>query len=288
MIGKVTFDERSNFGPSAVFVNRAQYVAWVGPDSRINVLKPGSQAKLTLDDTAVNGVALAARPGDSFDLAIAWTGTDPQHHLNHAYGVSNPLEFNTLSFKHMLPLCSSTAPAMAAFQGKFVMAFVGTDGRLFTCRAPELQGTSNVIAGPLNEFTFAAPALAVFDNRLYLAWVGRDGVGHLNVMSTADGFNWTNKVTLGDTSKLPPALGTFDAGLALGWTGDDGVGHLNVMTSADGITFAENLKNVEGDTSIGGPSIFNAPGPVFQHQLTTYWAGTDGAHHVNAGVVLWH
>jgi hypothetical protein len=162
MIGKVTFDERSNSGPSAIFVNRAQYVAWVGLDSRINVLKPGSQAKLTLDETALNGVALAGRPGASFDLAIAWTGTDPQHHLNHAYGQSNPLEIDTLNFKHTLPLCSSTAPAMTAFQGKYILAFVGTDGRLFTCRAPELQGTSNVIAAPLNEFTFATPALAVF------------------------------------------------------------------------------------------------------------------------------
>ena len=107
-------------------------------------------------------------------------------------------------------------------------------------------------------------------------------------MSTADGFNWANKVTLGDTSKLPPTLTTFDAGLALGWTGTDGVGHLNAMVSADGITFAENLKNVEADTSIGGLSMIDSPGPVFEHQLTTYWTGTDAGHHLNAGVVLWH
>ena len=52
---------------------------------------------------------------------------------------------------------------MTAFQGRFVLAFVCADRRLFTCRAPELEGTNNVISAPHNEFTNAAPGLPIPD-----------------------------------------------------------------------------------------------------------------------------
>ena len=83
-------------------LNGELHIAWRGTDNRLNIENLDTQDMVTLPDTTSAAPALACY---NFSLALAWTGTDPQHHLNVA------LSNDGKSFKDKVTLAQTTPAA---------------------------------------------------------------------------------------------------------------------------------------------------------------------------------
>jgi hypothetical protein len=270
--------------------------------------------KVILGDTALGGPGLATVAGG---VALAWTGTDSQHHLN----VMTSADGRNFGGKVTLGDTSIDGPALAFGNGRTFLAWTGTDGphHVNVMSSTDNHNFANKVT--LGETSPFGPALAFGNGRLFLAWTGTDSQHHLNVMSSTDGVHWGNKVTLGETSFASPALSFIDGRLYLLWSGTDGNRSLNVLDSADGVTFINKL--TLGDSSYFRPALakngpwllswtgrdsqahlnvlssttgthgfgnkiidsdLGAAAPalaVLQNRALIAWTGTDGAHHLN-------
>jgi hypothetical protein len=222
--------------------------------------------KVTLGDTAFGAPALAAAGAV---VALGWTGTDPQHHLN----VMTSADGRNFGGKVTLGDTSIDGPALAYGGGRLFLGWAGTDAQhhLNVMSSADNHNFGNKVT--LGDTSPFAPALAYGNGRLYLAWTGSDPQHHLNVMSSTDGVHWGNKVTLGDTSASGPGLSFIDGRLYILWCGTDADHRLNVMDSADGVTFTN--KVTLGDTSNFHPALAKS-GP-----LLLSWTGRDAQAHLN-------
>ena len=76
--------------------------------------------------------------------------------------------------------------ALTEFNGQMVMAFIGSNGQIFT--AYSVDGTTwGSPVGLTNASSNNTPALAVFNNQLYLAYTGTDTNHSVNVCTTSNG-----------------------------------------------------------------------------------------------------
>ncbi len=86
------------------------------------------------------------------------------------------------------------APALALFQNRWTIAWVGDDAeRSINVAAIGFDGDgshAHIINRQRHGSTDFAPALASSGDALYLAWAGRDGEHTVNVARSTDGFNF--------------------------------------------------------------------------------------------------
>jgi hypothetical protein len=266
---KVTLAETSNHGPSLTTFKNAFVIGWGGTDNNFLNVEPSNVGgtawgpKTTIDTETTIATPAIATLGDLF---IAWTGTDPGHHLNIMRSNNLKIFTNKVTF----PETSDSGPGLAVFKNILYMAWRGT-GNNFLNVAQIINGQEQNKVTIQTETTVAGPALAADSQFLYIAWTGTDNPHHLNVMRSVDGKNFTNKVTLNETSDFAPALTTESDELYLGWTGV-GNDFLNRIVSTDhGLSFAGKITD-QANTSLAGPALsVNLVG----------WTGTDPDHHLN-------
>jgi hypothetical protein len=223
--------------------------------------------KTILNETALGGPSLSAAGGQ---LGIAWTGTDPDHHVNF----ETSLDGHTFAGKVTLNETSIDGPGLAFGSDKWFIAWTGIDPDHHVNVIASSDGHNFGSKVTLGETSPFGPALAFGNGCLFLAWVGTDGNHSLNVLSSLDGSHFFNKVTLGDNSASAPGLSFIDGRLYLLWRGTDANHSLNVMESTDGMTFGN--KVTLADSSDFHPALIKVDG-----QFCLAWTGRDSAQSLN-------
>jgi hypothetical protein len=226
---------------------------------------PGPTGKVVLPQQAIEGPALA-NVNDSH-LALAWTGTDPAHHLNV---VASP-DGRSFGGKVTLPETSPHAPAAAFGNGRLFLAWTDNQRRINVISSTDNITFSNTVT--LTQMSTSAPALTFANGLLHLAWTGTDSQHHLNVMSSTDGLTWGNKVTLAQMSGTGPGLAFGNGSLYLLWVGTDQNLRLNLMTSTDGVTWGNKVTLTQSSNE--------HPALVPWEELYLSWTGRDPAHRLN-------
>jgi hypothetical protein len=228
--------------------------------------------KVTLPETSIDG------PGFS-GTEIAWTGTDPAHHLNIRTGTDG-LHFPN---KTTLSATSPVGPALLAPTGHIpVLAWTDANGFL------NVQfGPPNVIKKTLQESSFAPPALAtgiIGDAGVtLLAWTGTDANHSLNVLPITQagtgGLTLLPKTVLRQfSSDAGPSLSVIGTNeFVLGWS-VRGTQQLNFATSTTGVPFTSALGAGLPQTSANAPQFLQQGG---NSSGCIAWTGTDAAHHLN-------
>ncbi len=209
--------------------------------------QPTEGTKVILDDTSIDGPALATTYAPA--TALAWTGTDANHHLNIMTS-SDGLHYSN---KHILPELSLWRPAIAfidtgrgAPYGTIVLAWTGTDANhtlnVELITTPDFTVTRKVTLW--GESSFTAPALATINgdinSDIYLSWAGTDSAHTVNVMHLTTNSDATDKHTQwGWSSVSRPNLSTDPSssgtGLILSWTGSNH--RIYFANSADGVSW---------------------------------------------------
>jgi hypothetical protein len=167
---------------------------------------------------------------------------------------------------------SETAPAIAQFNGRTYLAYVGIgNNQLNVVSTPDSTDFGSQVTLPDSSVSgLVSPALAVFKGRLYLAWTG--GLNELNIESSSDGVHFSNKVTLDLTSRVAPSLAVFDGRLTMCWAGLDG--RINLISTPDGTHFGNQV--ILNQSSNQAPSL-----AAYGGQLWIAWTGIDEFHHLN-------
>ena len=243
--------------------------------------------KIVLPDTSIDGPALTSLGNQT---ALAWTGTDAEHHLN----VETSLD--GLHYEHKLTL-NETSPfrpdvAAVAVQASFVVsvAWTGSDANHSLNVLFDVYGSSPKKLTLRNENSFTAPAL--FSGTcltppalLCLAWTGTDAHHSLNILQltvTAAGLVPLAKTTLTqDSSDAGPHLAqTSASALALLWSAG-GTQQLRVATGTQADALEPGTA-VDGELSAAAPDAY-ALGPSLDQGNRSWlgWTGTDEAHHLN-------
>jgi hypothetical protein len=215
--------------------------------ARVALGQPTEGTKVILDDTSIDGPAIATTYAPA--TVLAWTGTDANNHLN-VMTSSNGLNYGN---KHILSETSLWRPALAfvdsgrgAPYGTIVLAWTGTDPdhtlNVEFIRTPDFTITRKLILW--GETSFTAPALATVNSDLksdiYLSWAGTDNAHTVNVMHLATNSDQTDKyIKWGWNSISRPNLSTDPSpggtGLILSWTATNN--RIYFATAAQGVNF---------------------------------------------------
>lgn len=285
---KVTLPDTSIDGPALDSAGNETVLAWTGTDTahHLNVetstdgLHYGH--KLTLNETSPFRPAVTVTPVQAgFVVALAWTGSDPNHSLNVLFDVygRNPKKL-TLSNEN-----SFTAPALL-FGPSFLLAWTGTDANHSLNVLPLTVTASAIVPGTKTILTRdssdAGPHLrrgsaTVID----LLWSTRGtrqlriaAATHTDALQPGTAVGREISAAAPDAFVLGPFLG-LGSQEWIGWTGTDPVHHLNLFPFAGNPT---PTKSILSDTAIGGPAVsFNT---ALNENLLA-WTGTDAAHHLN-------
>jgi hypothetical protein len=215
---------------------------------RVAFGQPTEGTKVILDDTSIDGPAIVTTYAPA--TALAWTGTDANHHLNIMTS-SDGLHYGN---KYILPELSLWRPAIAFIDsgrgtpyGTIVLAWTGTDAdhtlNVEFIKTPDFTVTRKVTLW--GETSFTAPALATINgdinSDIYLSWAGTDSAHTVNVMHLTSNSDTTDKhtqwgwstVSRPNLSTNPTSTGT---GLLLSWTGTNH--HIYFANSADGVNWS--------------------------------------------------
>jgi hypothetical protein len=280
---KLTLGETALGGPAlADLGGAAMGLAWTGTDEQhmLNVIRASASEALTDKVTLTEQAAVVGKTtfGESAtgapaiadlgsSLALAWTGTDPNHSLN----VMRTDLSGVGSGKVTLSQTSLDGPALAFGAGTAFLGWTGNDPDHHLNVATSTDLATFSAPATLPETSLMAPALAYGAGRLFLAWTGNDG--RLNVLSSTDGITFTNKVTLAETASSAPALSYLGGVLYLTWPGTDPGHSLNILQSTDGITFTGKVTLAE--TSDFHPALVESGG------LRLAWTGRDSNQSLN-------
>jgi hypothetical protein len=249
---------------------------------------PTLVSKVTLGDTSIDGPSLWAAPSGSVRAVLAWTGIDPQHHLNVMRSANNGLTYTN---KLVVRELSATRPAVVrmsdAAGGAVTLAWTGTDPNHTLNVLFDVYGAHPQKLTLWGETSFTSPALAAFNGTLLLAWSGTDTNQTLNAMPITLG----NGLQAGHKTILPanfnslarPSL-TLDATGArviLSWTYRAPANRLGFASSTNGATWIiPSASSPLVEFSGSGPSMAaTAASNMPQHLMA--WTGTDAAHSVN-------
>jgi hypothetical protein len=246
-------------------------------------------SKVILADTSLDGPAFWTSGSGTVRGVLAWTGTDPIHHLN----VMTSADGLHYGHKLTLPENSFVRPAVTrmsdAAGGVVSIAWTGTDPNHSLNVLFDVYGSRQKLT-LWNDNSFTAPALEMFKGNLLLVWAGTDPVHMLNVLPIAIGGHGLvpgHKVTLPFYNSLARPSINFDAThpqgtgqLILAWTGTSLAHWIRFALSTDGVNWTQPANPVVRQLSDAGPSMVglnanNMP----QHWLA--WTGTDPAHSVN-------
>jgi hypothetical protein len=237
--------------------------------------------KVTLPDTSIDGPALDSV---SSKTVLAWTGTDPAHHLNVEMS-NDGLRYGN---KRILNETSPFRPDVTATAVQagivVVLAWTGSDPNHSLNVLFDVYGSSPKKLTLRDENSFTAPAI-LFGPCLCMAWTGTDANHSLNILSLSVTPSaivpGTKTILTKDSSDAGPHLRRGSATVMdLLWS-TRGTLQLRVAaaTHADGL---EPGNTVDGETSAAAPDGFFL-GPLFGlgSQEWIGWTGTDPAHHLN-------
>jgi hypothetical protein len=273
----------SRSGPAVARFNGDVYLAWVGhPNLLINVINLRTMNKVTLRETGIGGAALAVLGSRLF---LAWTGTDPEHHLNLMSAADGAHFENKVKLTHT----SFDRPALAALKGQLYLAWVGTEGEGHLNVLHSGDGYSNFsVNTKLVDTSFAGPSLTVEDQMqtLWLGWVGNDGEGHLNFISSGDGENFgPREPPLAETSGFAPGMSWYHdladtpSQFYAAWTGQDAGHSLNHIHSLWAGTYEGKL--TLGYGSIAGPALLASAG-----RIDIFWTDDDGLGQIRQSTIV--
>lgn len=245
---------------------------------------PAEGTKVTLGDTSIDGPALVRTYSPK--TMLAWTGTDPDHHLNVMFS-SDGLHY---SDKHILPETSLWRPALAFIDSgrgdpyfTIVLAWTGTDQahtlNLEFISMPDFTVTQKLIFW--GETSFTAPSVATINgdvnSDVYLAWSGNDAAHSLNIIhhTTMPGpdtkqtlWGWSS-ISRPNISRDPSPGSTVE--LILSWTQPDH--HLAFATTADRTHWTIPGNSPLSQQSAWAPSLI----AFYTPSLPTHWLAWTGS-----------
>lgn len=246
---------------------------------------PAEGAKVTLDDTSIDGPALWSSPTGSPKAILAWTGTDTQHRLNYMTSTDGLQYAN----KHILADTSPWRPAVTFDSGGragfIVVAWTGRDAA-HTLNVEYIDAFNFAVLQKLTLWgntSFSAPAIAVFGGgTVALAWT--DQAQTLNVLRISNQRQVLGKTRLEGWGSLGTPDLSLDRStnqLILSWAGLDERTGFATSTNAIQWTVPSAPPIQEWTAAVLGMIGINATNmPI--HWLA--WSGTlsDSAHHLNA------
>jgi hypothetical protein len=273
-------------------------VAWRGTDNRLNIesspdgvnFDPNTKRTIPGETTSAAPALAVFFQNQKTEplLAIAWTGTDPQHHLNVEWSPDGLTFIQSTKRTFGATTLASDGPALAPFGDNsggagngLAIAWTGTDNQLNV--AYSFDGEQFDIASPLGQTSPYGPTLAEDSvGGDEIGWTGTDhlhqlNIGYLQSWSAVLGGSEISggAITLGPsyTSNNAPSLTYHGDTLEFAWTGTDN--RLNLGSLAGDITTLS-------DTSPYGPSVVagSVEGDTHRYQLWRAWTGTDGRPNV--------
>jgi hypothetical protein len=245
---------------------------------------PHLMSKQILGETSIDGPGLTknivGHEGER-TMVLAWTGTDPQRHLNLITSTNGSAwtAKRTLNETSFVRPAVERLPEMAG--GEVVLAWTGGDPR-HTINV--LWNAYNNGNSPMKKVTFwgdmsfTAPAIAMSGDRIYVAWAGTDPRHSLNIMALS---HRTLKIIaiqryLPFSSSARPSLSLGSSNsLLLSWTNQAGQLSFAIGDAA----FHFGAANVSTNTSFAGPDFFYAfsgyIGDVVTPKYWWAWTGKD-------------
>lgn len=238
-------------------------------------------SKVILPETSIDGPALSSvfQPNSPSNRSvIAWTGTDPAHHLNVETSADG------LHFDHKLTL-SQTSPfrpdVTQAAGGAIALAWTGSDPNHLLNVLYDVYGSPKKLT-LTDENSISAPAITLLGAYLFLAWTGTDPNHSLNLLPiaySASSLVPGKKIILSQfSSDAGPHLARRGANsLVLEWTSrtrhltlafHPDVTPVQAVTSVQTSAFAPETSSLEPYIGVSGREWIG-------------WTGTDPAHHLN-------
>lgn len=269
-------------------------IAWTGTDPahRLNYMTSSNGLsftnKHTLNESSPFRPAIAAVSTDANPtVELAWTGTDPAHHLNLLSGVPG-LGYEKVTLHEI----SFTAPSLALNGGTVYLAWAGTDANHSLNVVPIVWrgGLSVGTKVTLTQFSSISRPNIAFDptgNQLILSYTAASG--RINFATSSDGVHWSVPSTspLAEWSDVSPTMVGFATNnmprYFVTWRGIDPAHSLNVQYTESFPRWPlDNSKATLHEASFGGPTL----GFVGTYrQVLVAWTGLDPAHHLNVAVI---
>ena len=221
------------------------------------------QSKLSAFGTG-NSPALAVYNGTS----MAWRGAGGDQRI--WYSNLNALDGVTWSPQQAVPnALTSTAPALAPFNGKLYMAWKGAGGDQSLWFSNRDFGGWSPPAPIPNGGTSSQPALCAFNNRLVAVWKGISGDQGM-YYSTFDGNGWQPQRNIpGVGTSHYPGLAVFGGRLYMAWKGAGN--DLNIYYSTfDGANWSPS-RNIPNVGTSNAPSLSASGGTLYMA-----WVGIPG------------
>lgn len=250
--------------------------------------------KVILPETSIDGPALSSVTGtfegqSSNESAIAWTGTDPAHHLNVETSKDGLHFSNKLILRETSPFRPDVTLIGAPAGLGVTMAWTGSDVNHSLNLLVDVYRTSGVNLQKLtlfNENSFTAPAVLLVTGQgritFFLAWTGTNANHSLNILPVV--FTGTSLVVGRKTvlsafsSNAGPHLAKRGSDIVLNWTSR--TGHLMVATSSDGVHFPTVFTSVQASAFAPSTVSFSLQGGPGAGDWMG-WTGADTSHHLN-------
>ena len=244
-----------------------------------SVLLPSQaeSAKVTLSDTSIDGPALWTTTNGTIRGALAWTGTDTEHHLN----VMTTAIGTKYGSKVTLPETSPVAPAVTrTADGKVAVAWTGTDASHTLNVLYDVYG-ARVKLTLWGETSLRSPALVAANNTLVLAWTGMNSGRSLNLQVINVGNPLTKgvKTTLWSYSSLSCPSLNYEASRAeylLAWASSSPANQIAVAKSSNAQTWS--APTLIPEWTYSTPSLLGIVGNYYTmppHYLA--WQATDSS-----------
>lgn len=290
-------------GPSAP-VGALAVLAWTGTDGRLTFEFTNDGAsffgRTTLSETSFVRPAVVRGTGAGgyvAPVAVAWTGTDPGHHLNLLYVAPGSASLKLTLWQDN----SFTSPALEWLDGTtLLLAWAGTDGGHALNVLPVSVTSHGLVAGrkttlwtyhSLGQPTIIRDySVLPVQPRLFLCWSDMTSQ-RITWATSPDAVTWTQQATFTEWSGSGPSMMGLNQQLAhmppywLGWTGLDASHHVNVLYALDDSTWTTNtVKAILPETAIGGTAVGFFLSTRDQQMLVA-WTGTDKLHHLNVAWV---
>jgi hypothetical protein len=257
-------------------------LAYASPSTTFSPPKEG--AKVTLGQSSIDGPALGRFYGQT---VLAWTGTDPAHHLN----VMTSTDGLHYSNKVVLPEMSLWRPALGfidsgrgAPYGTILLAWTGTDPA-HTLNLEFIQMPGFTVSQKITywgETSFTAPSLVSVNgdvnSDVYLTWSGTDSAHTLNLIrQTTHPLAHTKHTFWGWTSISRPDLSVNPLNMA--WTGPNN--HIYFASSSDGVHWTMPSTSPLAHQSAWAPSMIGIFNASPSHWLAWTGSGTTSTRNIN-------
>jgi hypothetical protein len=303
---KVVLGDTSIDGPAIATMGNGTVLAWTGTDAshHLNIMTSTDGLhygnKHILPETSLWRPAVlfivSGRALPYGTIALAWTGTDPDHTLNLEL-ISTP-SFTVMQKITYWGETSFTAPALASINGDInsdiYLVWSGVDrGHTLnvmhystvakTSQKQTLWGWSSI----------SRPSISTDQSSnstgLILAWTGTNN--HIYFANSTDRVRWTMPGTspLSYQSAWAPSLVAFYAtdmpNHWLAWTGNGTTNTrlLNMQYTQHYPSWSDAGSTATlQETAISSPAV--AKGSA-SGQVLIAWTGTDGSHHLNVAMI---